>query len=134
MYFDSGNKLMDRYVRLIQADFTVPENQAAYGIAGIDVASKRDAPLQAAVVIVHRTYKCRAQRSIEPYLSTGYESVFRIRNVGIVHTQTEIENAPAHITDDLMARAHLYKDIFPRNQLSGTRNRTGSPTGSHPPQ
>jgi hypothetical protein len=115
MYFASGNKLMNRHVRLIQADFTVPENQAAYGIAGIDVASKRDAPLQAADVIVYGTYKCRAQRRIEPYLSAACESLFRIRNVGIVHTQKMIENALAHITDDLVARAHLYKDIFGNN-------------------
>ncbi len=106
LIYESGNKLLDEYWRLIQKDFAREYVRQAYKIASITTGDKKDIPaLQAADLIAYGTYKYRAQKTIQPYLEKAYRSLFQIESVGLIYTQENIEDCLDRICHDLEARS-----------------------------
>jgi len=112
--FESGNKLFDQYFRLIQEDFAQEGIRNILGIDTLSLATKKLAiPLQAADVTAYATYKCRIQRSIEPYLQKAYSSLFEMKNIGRVWKREQVEQILEKVLQDLTGpRAHLYETLF----------------------
>lgn len=113
LIFESGNKLLDQYFRLVQRDFLDDRAREAYGIGSVTVGDKKEMPpLQAADIIAYGTYKCKAQKAIEPYLENSYRSLFEIRNSGFIWNREGIEQILSRVSRDLEARPHLYRQMF----------------------
>jgi hypothetical protein len=96
---------LDEYWRLIQRDFGNEKVTDAYGIKSITTGNKKLLPpLQAADVIAYGTWKCRAQKSIEPYLAEAYRELFKVKNTGMIFNQQNTEDMLQRVVNDLDAR------------------------------
>jgi hypothetical protein len=113
LIFESGNKLLDEYFRLVQKDFSNDVARDAYGIGSITLGNKRDMPpLQAADIVAYGAWKCATQKTLQPYLAEAYGSLWRMRNSQRVWDQEWIGKALAVTVDDLGSRSHLYRGMF----------------------
>jgi Protein of unknown function (DUF3800) len=121
--FETGNKLMDEYVRAIRSDFTERHRQEQYGINSVTVGTKKDfPPLQAADIIAYGTYKARAQKTgLQPYLQDAYSSLFKMPNSGVVLNQDMIERVLTYIKNDSVKNEHLYRDLFKGHSSGANR-------------
>lgn len=89
--FESGNKLMNEYGRILAQIGSEEGPREKFGVASMTVGHKRDMPaLQAADVIAYSTYKCLVgERITPPYLEKALARLFENKKEGIAHSDPD---------------------------------------------
>jgi len=91
LIFESGNKLLNEYGRILAQIGDCERTREQYGISSITQGTKKDMPqLQAADLIAYAAYKSMSQNRVDDYLAESFEILFNLPIEGCLHSNPEI--------------------------------------------
>src|ERR1700682_957978 len=100
--FESGNKLMNEYGKILAKLGSFPELREKFGVASFEEGQKIDKPpLQAADLIAYATYKSIVEKRIAPpYLEMAFQRLFKSKTQGKVFADPDVlEKYLRHMED-----------------------------------
>jgi hypothetical protein len=111
--FESGNKLMNEYGKILAQLGSSAELREKFGVASFGEGNKRDAPaLQAADLIAYAAYKCMVGKKIAPpYLEMAFDRLFKIETQGVVHSNPDLLEKYLRHMEDQKSRSALAAEV-----------------------
>jgi len=91
LLFESGNKLMGEYGKLINSLGGLESFQQKHGICSLSQVSKNEPGAQAADMIAYAVFTCERATPIPQWLGKCFEELFKIKHHGLSFTLEHLE-------------------------------------------